>query len=177
MDDSNNSIILAHCMAAVKILGPEQQAFPYKLRTVHERQEGVTPQVKMPIGPKATQAKLVDAKLMVYFTGQVIDVPDCERLPRQAHDSHRRRRGKALAQLVQWLAPGDLLRRHSQRPGTLLPAGEAATGQRGGLKARQEWLGRTAPVVVAQDCYCTSKSLATCSAAISCRGMKAGPAA
>ena len=79
MDDSNNSIILAHCMAAVKILGPEQQAFPYKLRTVHERQEGVTPQVKMPIGPKATQAKLVDAKLMVYFTGQVIDVPDCER--------------------------------------------------------------------------------------------------
>ena len=79
MDDSNNSIILAHCMAALKILGPEQQAFPYKLRTVHERQEGVTPQVRMPIGPKATQAKLVDTKLMVYFTGQVIDVPDCER--------------------------------------------------------------------------------------------------
>ena len=79
MDDSNNSIILAHCMAATKMLGPQQPAAPYKLRTVHERQEGVTPQVKLPVGLKATQAKLIDTKLMLYFTGQVIDNPDCER--------------------------------------------------------------------------------------------------
>ncbi len=79
MDDSNNSIILAHCMAATKMLGPQQPASPYKLRTVHERQEGVTPQVKMPVGLKATEAKLIDATLMLYFTGQVMDSPDCER--------------------------------------------------------------------------------------------------
>ncbi len=79
MDDSNNSIILAHCMAALKMLGPQQPASPYKLRTVHERQEGVTPQVKLPVGLKATQAKLIDARLMLYFTGLVTDSPDCER--------------------------------------------------------------------------------------------------
>jgi hypothetical protein len=79
MDESNNAIILAHCMAALKMLGPQQPAHPYKLRTVHERQEGVTPQVQMPIGPKTTQAKLIDSKLLLYFTGQVIDVPDCDR--------------------------------------------------------------------------------------------------
>ena len=110
MDESNNSIILAHCMAALKMLGPQQPAYPYKLRTVHERQEGVTPQVKMPIGLKATQAKLVDSKLMLYFTGQVIDVARLRaRLPRQAHHPHRRRRRQALAKLVERFAPRDLL--------------------------------------------------------------------
>jgi hypothetical protein len=79
MDESQGAIILAHCMAALKMMGPQQPAYPYKLRTVHERQEGVTPQVKMPIGPKATQAQLLNGKLMLYFTGQVIDVPDCDR--------------------------------------------------------------------------------------------------
>jgi L-fucose isomerase-like protein len=79
MDESNGSIILAHCMAPLKVLGPQQPAFPYKLRTVHERQEGVTPQVKMPIGPKVTQAKLINPDLVQYFTGQVIDVPECDR--------------------------------------------------------------------------------------------------
>jgi hypothetical protein len=61
------------------MMGPQQPAYPYKLRTVHERQEGVTPQVKMPIGLKATQAKVIDSKLLLCFTGEVIDVPDCDR--------------------------------------------------------------------------------------------------
>lgn len=79
MDESNGSIILAHCMGTRNMLGPKGPAAPYKLRTVHERQEGVTPQVKMPIGPKVTQAKLIDADSLVCFTGQVIDVPEYDR--------------------------------------------------------------------------------------------------
>ena len=60
-------------------MGPSKPACPYKLRTVMERQEGVVPQVLMPVGQKATQAILVGTDLMLYFTGEVVDAPDVER--------------------------------------------------------------------------------------------------
>lgn len=47
MDESNNSIILAHCLGTPKMDGPDQPAAPYKLRTIMERQEGAVTQVKM----------------------------------------------------------------------------------------------------------------------------------
>ena len=75
VDESNNSIILAHCLGTTKMDGPDGPAAPYKLRTVMERQEGVVPQVQMRIGQKVTQAKLVGTGLIVYFTGDIIDAP------------------------------------------------------------------------------------------------------
>ena len=75
VDESNNSIILAHCMGTTKMDGPDGPAAPYKLRTVMERREGVVPQVKMRIGQKVTQAKLVGTEMLPYFTGQIIDTP------------------------------------------------------------------------------------------------------
>jgi hypothetical protein len=79
MDESLGAIILAHCMGTRNMEGQQKPAAPYKLRTVHERQEGVVPHVKMPVGGKATQAILDGMDLMVYFTGEVIDAPDIDR--------------------------------------------------------------------------------------------------
>ena len=75
VDESNNSIILAHCMGTTRMEGPNGPAAPYKLRTIMERQEGVVCQVKMRIGKKVTQAKLINTDLMTYFTGKIIDTP------------------------------------------------------------------------------------------------------
>jgi len=79
MDVSKDSIILAHCLGTTKMDGPEGPAAPYKLRTVMERREGVTPQVFMRIGQKVTQAKLVGTDFLPYFTGEIIDAPDIDR--------------------------------------------------------------------------------------------------
>jgi len=79
VDESDGTIILAHCMGTRNMEGPGKPAAPYKLRTVMERQEGVVPQVKLPIGEKATQALLVGTASILYFTGLVVDSPDVDR--------------------------------------------------------------------------------------------------
>ena len=79
MDESRNSIILAHCLGTTKMDGPDQPAAPYKLRTVMERQEGVVPQVTMRVGQKVTQALLLGTDRLLYFTGEIIDAPDVDR--------------------------------------------------------------------------------------------------
>ena len=79
VDESNNSIILAHCLGTTKMDGPKGPAAPYKLRTVMERREGVVPQVFMRTGQKVTQALLVGTDNLLYFTGEVIDAPDLDR--------------------------------------------------------------------------------------------------
>jgi len=75
IDESNNSIILAHCLGTTKMDGPKGPAAPYKLRSIMERREGAVPQVKMRIGQKVTQAKLTGTDLLLYFTGQIVDAP------------------------------------------------------------------------------------------------------
>ncbi len=75
VDESTESIILAHCMGARKMDGPNSPVSPYKIRTVHEREEGVTPQSQMRKGQKVTQAILIGTDLMQYFTGEIIDSP------------------------------------------------------------------------------------------------------
>lgn len=79
MDESTNSIVLAHCLGSMNMDGPHGPAAPYKLRTIMERQEGCVPQVKMRIGQDVTQALLVNADLMPCFTGRIIDAPETER--------------------------------------------------------------------------------------------------
>jgi len=75
VDESCNGIILAHCLGSRKMDGPEGPAAPYKIRTVMERQEGVTPQVEMRIGQKVTQAILIGMDSLLYFTGEIIAAP------------------------------------------------------------------------------------------------------
>ncbi len=75
VDEACNGIILAHCLGSTKMDGPNGPAAPYKIRTVMERQEGVTPQVEMRIGQKVTQAILIGTDSLLYFTGDIIDAP------------------------------------------------------------------------------------------------------
>ena len=75
VDESNNSIILAHCLGSTKMDGPNGPAAPYKLRTVMERREGVTPQVEMRRGQRVTQTILIGTESLLYFTGEIIDAP------------------------------------------------------------------------------------------------------
>ncbi len=79
VDQSTNTIILAHCMGTVRMHGPTGPDLPFKIRCVMERQEGVVPQVFMTVGERATQALLVDPNTMLYFTGEIVDTPDVER--------------------------------------------------------------------------------------------------
>ena len=75
VDESRNSIILAHCLGSTKMDGPDGPAAPYKIRTVMERQEGVTPQVEMRVGQRVTQAILIGSDSLLYFTGEIIGAP------------------------------------------------------------------------------------------------------
>ena len=75
VDESSNGIILAHCMGSSQMAGPNAPSSPYKLRTVMERQEGVTPQVEMRKGQRVTQAILIGSDLIQFFTGEIIDTP------------------------------------------------------------------------------------------------------
>lgn len=75
VDESNNTIILAHCLGSTRMDGPDKPAAPYNLRTIMERQEGVVTQVEMRIGQKVTQAILVGTDLIPYFTGEIVDAP------------------------------------------------------------------------------------------------------
>ncbi len=79
MDVSRNSAILAHCLGSTKMDGPDGEQAPYKLRSIMERQEGCVPQVRMRMGQKVTQAKIVGDGLLLYFTGDVIEVPETDR--------------------------------------------------------------------------------------------------
>ena len=75
VDESCNGIILAHCLGSRKMDGPDGPAAPFKIRTVMERQEGVTPQPEMRIGRSVTQSILIGSDMLLYFTGEIIDAP------------------------------------------------------------------------------------------------------
>ena len=75
IDESDNSILLAHCLGTRKMDGPNGPTASYKLRTVMERRAGAVPQVQMRKGQKVTQAILVGVDTMRYFTGEIADAP------------------------------------------------------------------------------------------------------
>ncbi len=75
VDESTNTIILAHCLGTTKMDGPNGPAAPYKIRTVMERQAGAVTQVEMRIGERVTQAILIGTDLLRYFTGRIVDAP------------------------------------------------------------------------------------------------------
>ncbi len=78
-DFATQSAILIHCLGSTRMDGPNRPAAPYKLRSIMERQEGCTPQVRMRIGQKVTQAMLDGTSTLRYFTGEIVDVPETER--------------------------------------------------------------------------------------------------
>jgi hypothetical protein len=68
----------AHCMGSMKMDGPGHEAAPYALRAIPGRHEGCVPQVRMRLGQRVTQARLVDQESVLYFTGRIVDMPDLD---------------------------------------------------------------------------------------------------
>ena len=137
VDESRNSIILAHCLGTTKMDGPSGPAAPYKLRTVMERTEGVVPQVFMRTGQKVTQAILVGSDRLLYFTGEILDAPDIDRGCRTKIDSQSGwRRSNTVEELVERLAPADVLWGHQRRNEVFLQIQRSSNGQRGSIGMR-----------------------------------------
>ena len=78
-DQSNSTIIHAHCVAATQMEGPDSKPSPYHIRTHLEDNRGVSLMVKMPIGPKVSMARLIGNDLMLFSTGDAVDSPFVER--------------------------------------------------------------------------------------------------
>jgi L-fucose isomerase-like protein len=75
-DESTETVILAHCLGTTRMDGPDGEAAPYLIRSIMERQEGAVIQSRMKKGRKVTQAILVGADRLLYFTGDIVDTPD-----------------------------------------------------------------------------------------------------
>ena len=79
IDESDNTIILAHCLGTPRMDGPDGPMAPYNLRCVMERRDGVVTQVTMRHGQPVTQAILVGTSTLPYFTGEIVETPHIER--------------------------------------------------------------------------------------------------
>jgi len=67
LDTSTNRIIYAHCMAPTKMLGPEQEASPFRIRTLHNRDpRGACVQSFMPSGYMTTSFRIAGKSLLVH---------------------------------------------------------------------------------------------------------------
>jgi len=78
-DYSNGTIIHAHCVAALKMLGPNGPTHPYILRSHLEDNKSAVLQVKLPVGQKVSMARLIGDDLMLFSTGDAIDSPLVDR--------------------------------------------------------------------------------------------------
>ncbi len=79
IDLSNNTIIHAHCVSAIKMDGPNGEQCPYIIRSHLEDERGASLQVKMRVGQEITMAKLIGADKVLFSTGKIIDIPDVDR--------------------------------------------------------------------------------------------------
>ncbi|MEW6744475.1 MAG: hypothetical protein AB1486_17105 [Planctomycetota bacterium] len=75
IDESDNTIVLAHCLGTRRMDGPDGESAPYKLRSVMERKAGVVPQIQMRQGQRVTQGILVGTDSLPYFTGDIVAAP------------------------------------------------------------------------------------------------------
>lgn len=78
IDLSNNTIIHAHCVSAIKMDGPDGEQCPYIIRNHLEDAQGVSLMVKMRIGKPISMARLIGPDLMLFSTGEIVDTPCVE---------------------------------------------------------------------------------------------------
>lgn len=79
IDISNNTIIHAHCVAAIKMDGPYGEQCPYIIRSHLEDDRGASLYVRMRIGQKITMARMIGTDVMLFSTGEIIDTPYVDR--------------------------------------------------------------------------------------------------
>ncbi len=79
IDVSNNTIIQAHCVSATRMDGPDGPAAPYVIRSHLEDEKSCVLQVKMRVGEKTSMARLIGDEIMLFSTGEIVDIPDVDR--------------------------------------------------------------------------------------------------
>jgi hypothetical protein len=78
-DYSNNTIIHAHCVAAIKMLGPDGPTHPYIIRSHLEDNKGAVLQVQLPAGQQVSMARLIGNDVLLFSTGEAVDSPLVDR--------------------------------------------------------------------------------------------------
>ncbi len=78
-DYANNTIILAHCVAPIKMLGVDGPTHPYIIRSHLEDNRGAVLQVKLPVNEPVSLARMIGNDVMLFSTGQAVDSPLVDR--------------------------------------------------------------------------------------------------
>ncbi|MCX8037216.1 MAG: hypothetical protein N3D11_09280 [Candidatus Sumerlaeia bacterium] len=79
IDLSNNTIIHAHCVAPLRMDGPDGPECEYIMRSHLEDLKGCSLYVKMRKGQPISMARLIGDSIMLFSTGKIIDTPYVER--------------------------------------------------------------------------------------------------
>jgi hypothetical protein len=71
VDLPHSSTVLSHCVAPLKMMGPNTSSLPYKLRDYHGMGQGVVPEVEFPVGIEVlTGAFSKDLKSFLLWPGR-----------------------------------------------------------------------------------------------------------
>jgi L-fucose isomerase-like protein len=77
VDAQRSSIILHHCVAPLKLLGPDSPQLPYKLDDYHAFGKGYVPRIEIPVGIEVTMGFYKkDLKDFVLWPGRICKWPD-----------------------------------------------------------------------------------------------------
>ena len=75
-DLSRNCILHAHCVAPIKMDGPNGEQCKYNIRSHLEDNASVSLDVKFRVGQDITMARLIGTENMLFSTGKIIEIPD-----------------------------------------------------------------------------------------------------
>lgn|GEM_PF-383926 len=81
VDEPKSTAVLRHCVAPTKLMGPDAQALPYRIRDYHGTGRGATPEVQFPAGLDVSMGGFTkDLREFVLWPGKTISrVRDTDR--------------------------------------------------------------------------------------------------
>jgi hypothetical protein len=72
VDSPHSSTVLSHCVAPIKMMGPNAAPLPYKLRDYHGMGQGVVPEVQFPAGAEVLAGSFTkDLKHFLLWPGRI----------------------------------------------------------------------------------------------------------
>lgn len=72
VDSKQSSTVLSHCVAPLKMLGPDASPLPYRLRDYHGMGQGVVPEVEFPVGIETLMGAFTkDLKSFLLWPGRI----------------------------------------------------------------------------------------------------------
>jgi hypothetical protein len=72
VDSPHSRTVLSHCVAPIKMMGPQAAPLPYKLRDYHGMGQGVVPEVQFPVGAEVLAGSFTkDLKHFLLWPGRI----------------------------------------------------------------------------------------------------------